>query len=56
VPDTVIQVDDEQLGIRANYWVDSVTRSRKPETITHIRLMRVEDLIFGAPEEGDGEE
>jgi hypothetical protein len=52
-PDTVVAVVDEHLGLEGNFYVESVTRRRSPETTTTVRLMRVEDLIFGSPDEED---
>lgn len=49
VPDTVIYVDDNLLGIQGSFYVDTVerTRSEGTGTQTTIRLMRPEDCIFG---------
>lgn len=53
--DTVVSVYDEHLGIEDNFYIESVRRSRAPQTTTTMRLMRVEDLIFASPdEEEDG--
>lgn len=51
IPDTVVTVDDDMLGINGDFYIESVTRSRSPQTSCTIRLMRIEDLIFGAPDE-----
>ena len=45
--DTVIQVDDDELGLHENFWVEAVTFHRPPTTTT-LRLMRLKDLVFGA--------
>lgn len=45
-PDTVVEVDDEELGIKGPMYIESVTYRRKPETTTELRLLRIEDLIF----------
>ena len=47
-PDTVVQVYDEELGLNDNYYVESVERSRKPQTVTTLRLCRLTDIIIGA--------
>ena len=46
-PDTMIDVDDEELGIKGAFWLESVEYARSPETTTTVNLMRVEDLLFG---------
>jgi prophage tail gpP-like protein len=50
--DTVVQVDDQELGIRGHFYVSEVRRQRGPQTTTTIRLTRLQDLIFGGVEEG----
>lgn len=45
-PDTVCRVDDDELDIHGNFYVESVTFRRSPETTTEITLMRPQDLIF----------
>lgn len=45
-PDTVVAVDDDELDIHGNFYVESVTYSRSPETTTRIELMRPQDLLF----------
>jgi hypothetical protein len=46
-PDTVVAIDDDEIGIHGNYYVESVERRRNPQTETEIRFMRTTDLIFG---------
>jgi prophage tail gpP-like protein len=47
-PDTLIEVNDERLGIREEvFWVESVTFNGSPQSTTTIELMRPRDLIFG---------
>lgn len=46
VPDTVCRVEDEELDVKGNFYVESVTYRRNPETTTEITLMRPQDLIF----------
>lgn len=45
-PDTVVAVDDRELGIAGNFYLESLQMNRGPETTTTIRLMRIEDLVF----------
>jgi prophage tail gpP-like protein len=45
--DTVVEVDDQEIGVAGTFWVESVEFSRGPETNTTITLMRPEDLVFG---------
>jgi prophage tail gpP-like protein len=47
VPDTVVKVDDEELGISQCMYVETVRRRRGPGTTTEVHLMRPIDLIFG---------
>ena len=47
-PDTMVQVYDEELGIDMNLYVESVQRTRSPQTTTRIRLCRPADIIIGA--------
>jgi hypothetical protein len=49
-PDTNVYVKDDEIGLDGVYYVESVERERRPETITHVRLMRLVDLIFGDSE------
>lgn len=47
-PDTLIEVNDERLGIREEvFWIESVTFHGSPQATTTIELMRPRDLIFG---------
>lgn len=49
--DTVVEVDDQEIGLSGTFWVESVEFSRGPETKTVITLMRPEDLVFGGEDE-----
>lgn len=53
-PDTVVQVQDDELGDVAtgNFYIEGVERMRGPQTTTRIRLMRTTDLVFGGPDDG----
>jgi prophage tail gpP-like protein len=44
--DTVVQVNDEELGISAPFYIDSLVRSRSPHTSTKIRLVRPGDIVL----------
>lgn len=46
-PDTVVEVDDDQLGVHGNYYLSEVSFERSPHTTTKLKLMRPEDLVFG---------
>lgn len=51
-PDTVVEVDDDEFGLHSLFYVESVTKSRNPETRTELTLLHVEDVIYGEdPEE-----
>lgn len=45
-PDMVCRVDDEELDIHGNFYIEHVTFARGPETTTTVTLMRPEDLVF----------
>lgn len=45
--DTIVAVDDRELGIAGNFYLESLTMNRQPEMTTTIRLMRPIDLVFG---------
>lgn len=51
VPDTIVSVDDQELGLSGHYYIETVVRRRSPQTTTTLRLMRPEDLVFGADDE-----
>jgi prophage tail gpP-like protein len=53
VPDTIVAVHDEELGLDGPYYIETVVRSRNPATTTTIRLMRPEDLVFGGPQDDE---
>lgn len=46
-PDTVVEIEDEMLGISGTYWIESVSHRRGPATITTISLLSPDVLIFG---------
>jgi prophage tail gpP-like protein len=46
-PDTVVDVEDDELGVNGPYYIASVTFERGPETTTKLSLMRPQDLVFG---------
>jgi prophage tail gpP-like protein len=48
-PDTMVEVDDDELGIRGLFYIESVTHTRGPHTESTVHLMRPEDLIFADP-------
>lgn len=46
VPDTIARVDDEDLGIHENLYIESV-EYRSPPRETIVTMMRPQDLLFG---------
>jgi hypothetical protein len=46
-PDTVVYVDDQELGIEGPMYIDSVDYARSPKCTTRLNLTRCEDLLFG---------
>lgn len=53
VPDTVVKVEDSELDISGNFYVESVTYRRAPDTTTVLTLMRPDDLVFAKDEEAN---
>lgn len=49
--DTVVEVDDQEIGLYSTDWVESAEFTRGPETRTTITLMRPDDLAFGGEDE-----
>ncbi len=48
--DTMVEVDDQEFGLRGNFWIESVNFKRDGGgTTTELHLMRPEDLVFGEP-------
>ena len=45
-PDTVVAVNDVELGIVGNFYLESLERARSPQTTTRIRLMRPGDIVL----------
>ncbi len=53
IPDTIIDVDDEETGISGPHYIESVEHRGDPGMTTKIRLMRPADMVFGdATDEG----
>jgi prophage tail gpP-like protein len=44
--DTVVQVDDEELGISGPFYIESLVRQRTPQTSTRVRLVRPQDIVL----------
>lgn len=47
IPDTLVDVDDEELGITGPHYIEGVTHSGQPGMTTTLKLMRLQDLVFG---------
>jgi prophage tail gpP-like protein len=45
-PNTVVEVDDNELGIHGNFWVEEVQMKITPQSTTTVRLMRLSDMFF----------
>lgn len=52
--DTVVRVQDDELGLDGNYYVEKVVLRRGPQTTTELTLQRPADLVFGSDEGGPG--
>jgi len=48
-PDTIVALDDREIGLKGNFWVESVAfrGSESSGRTTTLRLMRPDDVIFG---------
>jgi prophage tail gpP-like protein len=44
-PNTVVEVDDRELGIQGNFWIEEVVLKGTP-TLSTVRLMRPQDCFF----------
>jgi prophage tail gpP-like protein len=44
--DTVVEVDDRELGIQGLFYIENVTFSRSPATTATVHLMRPTDMVF----------
>ena len=47
IPDTLVDVDDEELGIKGPHYIEGVSHQGQPGMTTTIKLMRLQDLVFG---------
>lgn len=45
-PNTVVEVDDREIGIRGLFWIEEVTFNGSPQQSTTLRLMRPDHLFF----------
>jgi prophage tail gpP-like protein len=45
-PDTTAQVQDDELGIEGDHYIESVTFAMNPQKTTKIELIRPEDLLY----------
>lgn len=52
-PDMVARIDDDELGIHENLYIESV-EYRSPPRTTVVTMMRPQDLIFGEAQASDG--
>lgn len=46
-PNTVVDVEDIEIGIRDKFWIEEVVMNGNPQRTTTLRLMRPRDLFFG---------
>lgn len=49
-PDTVADVQDDEIGLHSSLWLESVTFKRDPKTTTELACMRFDDLVFAKGE------
>ncbi len=47
IPDTIVDVDDDELGIFGPHYIESVEHNAAPATTSTINLMRPQDVVFG---------
>lgn len=45
-PNTVVAVDDRELGIKGDFWLEQVSMLSGPQKTTQLRLMRPSDCFF----------
>lgn len=43
---TVVEVDDREIGVRGNFWIEEVTSNGSPHQLSKLRLMRPQDMFF----------
>lgn len=53
-PDTVVQIEDEDIGISGPHYLESVMFSAQPQANTTLRFMRPDDVLYGT-DDGNGE-
>lgn len=51
--DTTVEVDDDELGIKGVFYIESVGKTRRPETTSTLNLMRLEDAELLATERSE---
>lgn len=47
IPDTMVQVNDAELGLQGVFYLENVSHQGTPEKTTTLTLMRPEDVVFG---------
>jgi prophage tail gpP-like protein len=52
-PDTLVDVDDDELGLKGLFYIESCSHTANPQAETTIHLMRPQDLIFADPTAGE---
>ena len=50
VHDTLVHVEDDELGLMGNFYIEAVRKRRGPETTAELHLVRPTDLVFGGPD------
>lgn len=45
-PNTIVHVEDGELGLKGDYWLEEVSMQSTPQHTTRLRLMRLQDLFF----------
>lgn len=45
-PNTVVEVNDRELNIEGNFWIEEVSMKGTPHRTTTVRLMRPSDMFF----------
>ena len=46
-PDTMVEVDDQELGVKGTFYIEKVVYKRGPATTCELTLSRVADMVFG---------
>lgn len=52
-PDTVVRIDDDEINLHGDFYLESCEYMRSDRTTTRLHFMRPDDLIFGGTDSGE---